>query len=108
MPRVRFGSVHLYNNYYAARGNNYAIGAGLQALLVIENNYFDGVNDPHLFYDGEPTAQIVASDNTYIGVSDTTAKDTGQGSAFQPPYSAMLAPADAALKDVVTSCAGPQ
>ncbi|WP_437872811.1 pectate lyase family protein [Sorangium sp. So ce363] len=108
MPRVRFGEVHVFNNYYSAAGNNYAIGGGLQARLRIENNYFDGVKDPHVFYDGEPTAQIVASGNAYIGMSDTTRKDAGQGSAFAPPYTVALGTADASLKDVVTRCAGPR
>ncbi|WP_437971352.1 hypothetical protein WMF04_19530 [Sorangium sp. So ce260] len=108
MPRVRFGEVHVFNNYYSAAGNNYAIGGGLQARLRVENNYFDGVKDPHIFYEGEPTAQIVASGNAYIGMSDTTRKDTGQGSAFTPPYTVTLDAADASLKDVVTRCAGPR
>ncbi|WP_438030026.1 pectate lyase family protein [Sorangium sp. So ce233] len=108
MPRVRFGEVHVFNNYYSAAGNNYAIGGGLEARLRIENNYFDGVKDPHIFYEAEPTAQIVASGNTYIGMSDTTRKDTGQGAAFTPPYTVTLDTADASLKDVVTRCAGPR
>ncbi|WP_104981451.1 pectate lyase family protein [Sorangium cellulosum] len=108
MPRVRFGEVHVFNNYYSAAGNNYAIGGGLQARLRIENNYFDGVKDPHVFYEAEPTAQIVASGNAYIGLADTTRKESGQGSAFTPPYTAALDPADAALKDVVMRCAGPR
>ncbi|WP_437737621.1 pectate lyase family protein [Sorangium sp. So ce1335] len=108
MPRVRFGQVHVFNNYYSAAGNNYAIGGGLQARLRVENNTFDGVKDPHIFYDGEPTAQIVASGNAYLGMSDTTRKETGQGSAFTPPYTVTLDTADATLKDAVTRCAGPR
>ncbi|WP_437627045.1 pectate lyase family protein [Sorangium sp. So ce1151] len=108
MPRVRFGEVHVFNNYYSAAGNNYAVGGGLQARLRVENNTFDGVKDPHIFYEGEPTAQIVASGNAYIGMSDTTRKEAGQGSAFTPPYTVALDAADASLKDVVTRCAGPR
>ncbi|WP_437682377.1 pectate lyase family protein [Sorangium sp. So ce131] len=108
MPRVRFGEVHVFNNYYSAAGNNYAIGGGLEARLRIENNYFDGVKDPHVFYEAEPTAQIVASGNAYIGLADTTRKESGQGSAFTPPYTAALDTADAVLKDVVMRCAGPR
>lgn len=108
MPRIRFGEIHIFNNYYSAAGNNYSIGAGLQAKARVENNYFDGVNDPHIFYDGEPTAQIVASGNTYIGLSDTSAKQTGQGASFTPTYMYKLDTADGGLKDVVKQCAGPR
>ncbi|WP_437492324.1 hypothetical protein WME75_17705 [Sorangium sp. So ce1014] len=66
------------------------------------------MKDPHVFYDGDPTAQIVASGNAYIGMSETTRKDTGQGSAFTPPYTVTLDTADASLKDVVTRCTGPR
>jgi pectate lyase len=50
----------------------------------------------------------VARGNAYVGASDTTRKDAGQGSAFTPPYAASLDAADAALKDAVMRCAGPR
>lgn len=105
MPRVRHGEVHVFNNYYSAQDNNYAIGAGFQARLLIEGNHFDGVVDPHRFYDDEPTAQIVARDNRYTETSG--AQDTGQGNAFTPPYSYRL-DAAAAIRDLVMRQAGPQ
>ncbi|MBE1443770.1 pectate lyase [Paenibacillus sp. OAS669] len=45
-PRVRFGQVHLYNNYYEGTFNNesypflYAIGVGFESHIVAQNNYF--------------------------------------------------------------------
>ena len=106
MPRVRFGDVHVFNNYYSPSGNNYAIGGGFQAQLVVENNYFDGVDDPHVFYDMEATAQIVASGNVYMGMSGSTLRDMGQGDAFDPPYDYDLDDANA-VKAVVMANAGP-
>lgn len=45
MPRTRGAQVHIYNNYYKpftdAEFKGYFIGAGLNAELIIENNYFD-------------------------------------------------------------------
>lgn len=105
MPRVRFGQVHVFNNLYGATGNNYAIGGGLEASLLIEGNLFEGVNDPHIFYDDEPTAQIVANDNAYVGT--TGAQQTGQGSAFDPPYPYTLDDADT-LGDLIRANVGPQ
>jgi pectate lyase len=106
MPRVRFGQVHVFNNYFNAPDNNYCVGGGLEAQLLVENNYFDDVKDPHRFQDDDDTAQIVARNNTYIGKADTTAKDT-RGTAFTPGYTAALEAADATLKATVQKCAGP-
>jgi pectate lyase len=44
MPRVRFGKVHVYNNYYGCTGNSYCIGVGKESQIRLENNYFDHVN----------------------------------------------------------------
>jgi pectate lyase len=42
-PRVRFGQVDIYNNYYDLGdhpGFDYAWGAGIESAIVAENNYF--------------------------------------------------------------------
>jgi pectate lyase len=42
-PRVRFGDVHVYNNYYVepdAEGYVYSWGVGVEAEIVAENNFF--------------------------------------------------------------------
>jgi pectate lyase len=107
MPRVRFGQVHVFNNYYSSADNNYCVGGGYEAEVLVQNNYFDNVKDPHRFQDDDDTAVIVANGNNYVGISDTTLKDT-RGSAFTPGYSATLEPADATLKATVMKCAGPR
>gem|GEM_PF-1407348 len=50
-PRVRFGQVHVVNNYYlnngaSIDGGGYGIGAANQSQLVVEGNYFENVNMP--------------------------------------------------------------
>ncbi|MCS3799593.1 polysaccharide lyase family 1 protein [Niastella sp. OAS944] len=40
MPRVRFGQVHCYNNYYAASASDYCIGVGNESQIKVENCYF--------------------------------------------------------------------
>jgi pectate lyase len=42
LPRVRFGQVDLYNNYYRSSGEtfDYAWGVGVQSAIHAENNYF--------------------------------------------------------------------
>lgn len=42
-PRVRFGQVHIYNNYYKITNNpvySYAWGVGVESQIYAENNYF--------------------------------------------------------------------
>jgi len=108
MPRVRFGQVHVFNNYYSAKGNNYCVGAALQARVVVENNVFDDVSQPHIFYDGETTAQMVATGNQYSGASIAqVGQQSGQGAAFDPPYDYTLDPASG-IKALVLSNAGPR
>ncbi len=83
MPRVRYGKVHLLNNYFNSSVSNYCIYAGYQADLLIESNYFEGVKNPIRLETGNFTAaQLV--DNTFVGTSGTA---TGSGTAFTPPYS---------------------
>lgn len=120
MPRVRFGQVHLFDNYYSNRNtdypdNTYCIAAGYESELLVENNFFDEAYNPHVFFSftnnvtsySEPTAQMVATGNTYVGVSDLDGgKQSGQGSAFDPPYDVTLEPADDVLRNTIRHCAG--
>lgn len=88
MPRVRFGQVHVYNNYINAPGAIAAVAAGTEAQLLVENNHFESVNDAHFFHEGSTTAQIAASGNVYVNT--TGKRDVGQGSSFQAPYDYVL------------------
>lgn len=79
MPRVMYGRSHIYNNYYSCRGNLYCIGADCYASILVENNYFDRVNNPHQFSYGTGfPSSIVARGNKYSNTSGK--RDTGQGS----------------------------
>lgn len=46
MPSVRFGRVHVFNNYYDCFDNNYCVRTRLYAEVLVENNYFLGVQNP--------------------------------------------------------------
>lgn len=64
MPRVVYGQAHIYNNYYTSKGNSYCIGVGSYGSALVENNYFQGVKDPHKFmYD--VFCHITATGNKY-------------------------------------------
>ncbi|MEV0646170.1 polysaccharide lyase family 1 protein [Phytomonospora sp. NPDC050363] len=60
LPRVRFGQVDVYNNFYRLTGDYaYAIGVGVQSAVYAENNAFvlaDGAAPEDLLYDWGGTA----------------------------------------------------
>ncbi len=109
MPRVRFGQIHSYNNYFSASGNNYCIRAGSQAHILSEGNYFHGVDSPHEFNNSsdQGTAHITERNNVYDNT--TGANETGGGGTpfTNAPYSFTLDDANG-VRDLVMSCAGPQ
>ena len=109
MPRVRFGQVHVFNNYFAAPGNNYCVRAGRAAAVLVEGNYFDHVQSPHQFNsaEDETTASITARDNIYDGTTGLL-ETGGGGPAFtRPAYTATVEPA-AGMPPLVKACAGPR
>ena len=98
MPRVRYGQVHLVNNYYSSSVANQGARAGYKANLRIEGNYFiAGYKKPVDEFNKDYTA-ILAKDNQ--GASNLT-----KGSAFTPPYSLTIANANDIVTPI-TTCGG--
>lgn len=98
MPRVRFGKVHIVNNYFSSAGNNHCIRAGLEADLRVENNLFENVNLPIDLFENNFTA-VSSVGNSFV---NTTGNTAGSGTAFTPPYSLSTTSA-ANVKALVTS-----
>ena len=47
MPRVRFGQVHVFNNYYSdLMSGGYCHGVGVECQIRVENNYYNTVPNP--------------------------------------------------------------
>jgi pectate lyase len=109
MPRVRFGQVHVFNNYFATPDNRYCVRAGRGASLLVEQNHFEGVNNPHEFNspEDEATAHITARDNSYVGTSGLQATGGGGTPLASVPYQARFDP-PASLPTLITTCAGPR
>lgn len=104
MPRFLFGKGHIFN-YYNSSGNNYCVRAGADAGVLLENNYFSGVTDPHEFADD--TAHIAASCNVYENTTGEQATG-GNGTPFATaPYTYALDPAET-IAAIVPACAGPR
>jgi pectate lyase len=98
MPGVRHGKVHLFNNYFSSAGNEYCIAARYLSKLLVQNNFFDGVNDPIVFELDQDTAEVVETGNVY---SATSGNPVSRGSAFEPPYAYPLEGAEAARARVI-------
>jgi pectate lyase len=60
MPSVRFGRVHVFNNYYNCVGNNYCVRTRIDAQLLVENNYYLGVQNPWERYITTGTAGLLS------------------------------------------------
>jgi pectate lyase len=70
LPRVRFGQVHVYNNYYEIPDPfSYAIGVGVQSQIVAQANVFrlaPTIDPADLLFDWGGTT-LTARDNFLLG-----------------------------------------
>ncbi len=102
MPRVRFGKVHLVNNYFNSTSSSYCIQAGFEANLLIESNVFENVKNPIDKMSGTATA-IQQKNNIFTNVTGNTG---GNGvNAFTPPYTINILDASS-VKSTVTASGG--
>ena len=118
MPSVRFGRVHVYNNYYSADSIKYGVRTRLYAECLVEGNYFENMRNPwELLTTTGTTGKLHSSNNnvsfmdTSFGVSWISGWYPGQSLiqgndvVFIPPYSYTLDPVNE-VKTKVTQSAG--
>jgi len=122
-PRVRYGHVHVYNNYYVGSKSHtvyphmYSIGLGVGSSVISEDNVFeirgaDSVCDVVKSYGGVSFAESRSLLNGAPMKTDVACKAMKGDSAFetprwQPPYRyAPISAADVAA--TVKASAGPQ
>ncbi len=112
MPRVRYGPVHVYNNYYSnLLGGGYCIGVGCGARIRVENNYFNSVS---LAWDDYYTGQEDChsdghigwnTGNVFDGCSEPGWATNEYSTIFTPPYSYTMDDG-ADVPDIVQAYAG--
>ncbi len=95
MPRVRYGQVHVYNNYYSnLMAGGYCIGVGCGARIRVENNYFNAVPNPWKDYYSStsyPAGHIGwNAGNVFYSCSQPTWAANEYATIFTPPYSYLL------------------
>lgn len=98
MPRVRFGKVHIVNNYFNSTAAAQCVQAGFEANLLVESNVFENVRTPVDRMANNYTALTVRN-NIF---TNTTGNTTGTGTAFTPPYVLTITPA-ANIKSIVSN-----
>lgn len=103
MPRVRYGHVHIYNNYYNNSGNNYCIGVGHESKIRVENCHFDNINNPWTGMDATP-GEIGWAGIKCEGCSLPT-YTSNKYPVFDLPYSYILHPVDS-VRSYLTTGAG--
>ena len=86
MPRVRYGYVHIFNNYYSCTDNNYCIGTGYKSHIRLESSYFDNIKDPWETDQLNNEAQMGWDNLIFVGCSQPTYISNSYP-VFDPPYS---------------------
>ncbi|MEN6385030.1 MAG: hypothetical protein ABFD79_07500, partial [Phycisphaerales bacterium] len=99
MPSVRYGTVHIFNNYFNCPGNNYCTRTRLYAQCRVENNYYKDIKNPWERYvtdaGGDPgllgaTGNIFDNVTWQVGSDSQSMLIPGTDTVFTPPYSYTL------------------
>jgi pectate lyase len=83
-PRVRFGRVHVVNNYYEGAGS-YTIGVGVEARVVSDSNYTINANRGFRYYDSSSQPGYIRdTGSVYSGIDNDLDPDRPGGVDWEP------------------------
>lgn len=104
LPRVRYGQVHVYNNYYLG-ATVYAVGVGVWSQIYSEANVFEGVGVPVYYYDRvSAPGNIIDTGSLFVGGPVPVFRGTATWNPAEQ-YAYMVDPADQ-VKEIVMASAG--
>ena len=101
MPRVRYGHVHIYNNYYNSVGNSYCIGVGYECHIRVQNTYLESVSAPWADYGGVSNGEMGWDNLKFVNCSQPTFVSNSYP-VFEPPYQYEMDPVED-VKAIVTA-----
>jgi pectate lyase len=93
LPSIRFGKAHVFNNYYANVPDGSGVNSRMGAVVRVEGNYFQSVENPIVFLDSAKTGYWdVTGGNTFV--TCTGSQPTTSTGMLTPPYPYTLDPVD--------------
>jgi pectate lyase len=102
MPSIRFGTAHIYNNYYT-NGLISGINSRMGAKTCIQNNYFSNMVNPIGSWDSDSVGTWNLSGNKYDNC--TGEQPTTSTGSYKPSYSYSLDSVDS-VPSIVQAQAG--
>lgn len=106
MPRVRFGRVHVYNNYYGAAGSNYNVGIGDECQVLVETCYFDGQAMPWKNYSDSSHQGLIHWNSGNVFVNTKVPTWAKNSTVFNPAYNYTLSSGSNVKSSVTNASSG--
>jgi pectate lyase len=101
MPRVRFGTVHVYNNFYGCANNSYCIGTGVECHIRVESCSFENVNNPWNDINGMANGGEIGWNNLKLLQATQPTYAPNKWPVFTPSYTFVMDKVDD-IKGLVT------
>jgi pectate lyase len=96
-PRVRYGTVHVFNNYGKLSTNSqYFVGVSTMASIYVENNNIINTDNPCKDFENPGTASVTFVNNNVAGLKGSlqglnlTCSTSAKSGATKPSYSYSL------------------